>query len=59
MTVIYRYLLLQLVYYFNSEDKFPKEIEIPGCDYPCSLTDFAKAVEYLMVHNYEELCQVF
>lgn len=52
-------LYLQLVYYFNSEDKFPKAIPIPGCEYPCSLTDFAKAFEFIMVHNYDEMCQVF
>lgn len=50
---------VKLVYYFNSEDKFPKDIPIPGCENPCSLTDFAKTFESLMVHNYEELCQVF
>lgn len=49
----------QLVYYFNSEDKFPKEIPIPGCESPCSLTDFTKAYEFMMVHNYDEMCQVF
>lgn len=52
-------LSFQLVYYFNSEDKFPKVVDIPGCESPCSLTDFSKAFEYLMVHNYDELCQVF
>lgn len=51
----------QIVYYFNSEDKFPKVIPIPGCERPCSLTDFTKTYQLLMVnkHNFEELCQVF
>lgn len=49
----------QIVYYFNSEDKFPKVIPIPGCESPCSLTDFTKTFQFLMVHNYEEMCQVF
>uniref|UniRef100_A0A182JTA2 MADF domain-containing protein n=1 Tax=Anopheles christyi TaxID=43041 RepID=A0A182JTA2_9DIPT len=30
---------VKIVYFFNSEDKYPKEIKIPNCESPCSLTN--------------------
>ncbi|XP_055384870.1 lysosomal acid phosphatase [Condylostylus longicornis] len=48
---------VKLVYYFNSEDKFPKEISIPHCDTPCSLTEFSKVLKNLIIDNFDELCE--
>jgi len=48
---------LQLVYYYNSEDKFPKELTIPNCDAPCSLTQFEASVKALLLDNYDETCE--
>uniref|UniRef100_A0A182VPN0 Acid phosphatase n=1 Tax=Anopheles minimus TaxID=112268 RepID=A0A182VPN0_9DIPT len=36
---------VKMVYFFNSEDKYPKEIEIPNCESPCSLTKFEQVME--------------
>ncbi|KAM8704651.1 hypothetical protein ACLKA7_009159 [Drosophila subpalustris] len=48
---------VKLVYYFNSEDKFPKELSIPNCDAPCSLTQFGQTLEPLLLDNYDETCE--
>ncbi|KAL7729747.1 hypothetical protein ACLKA6_014615 [Drosophila palustris] len=48
---------VKLVYYFNSEDKFPKELNIPNCDAPCSLTQFGQTLEPLLLDNYDETCE--
>ncbi|KAH8311267.1 hypothetical protein KR044_005295 [Drosophila immigrans] len=48
---------VKLVYYFNSEDKFPKELSIPNCDAPCSLTQFGQALNPLLLDNYDETCE--
>uniref|UniRef100_A0A1L8DYX7 Putative lysosomal & prostatic acid phosphatase n=1 Tax=Nyssomyia neivai TaxID=330878 RepID=A0A1L8DYX7_9DIPT len=50
---------VKIVYYFNSEDKFPKELSIPNCESPCSLTAFSKSIEKIIVRNYDEDCQLF
>ncbi|CAD7084339.1 unnamed protein product [Hermetia illucens] len=47
---------VKIVYYFNSEDKFPKELRIPNCDSPCSLTNFGRSIEHLLVDDYDEIC---
>ncbi|KAH8346644.1 hypothetical protein KR084_007341 [Drosophila pseudotakahashii] len=48
---------VKLVYYYNSEDKFPKELTIPNCDVPCSLTQFEASVKALLLDNYDETCE--
>ncbi|XP_023170853.1 lysosomal acid phosphatase [Drosophila hydei] len=48
---------VKLVYYFNSEDKFPKELSIPNCDPPCSLSQFAASLEPLLLDNYDDTCE--
>lgn len=48
---------VKIVYFFNSEDKFPKELDIPYCDSPCSLTNFRKSIEHLIMPNYDETCE--
>ncbi|TDG50451.1 hypothetical protein AWZ03_003040 [Drosophila navojoa] len=48
---------VKLVYYFNSEDKFPKELSIPNCDSPCSLSQFAASLEPLLLDNYDDTCE--
>ncbi|KAH8382152.1 hypothetical protein KR009_002078 [Drosophila setifemur] len=48
---------VKLVYYYNSEDKFPKELTIPNCDAPCSLTQFEVSLKALLLDNYDETCE--
>lgn len=48
---------VKLAYYFNHEDKFPKQIHIPGCDHPCSLTNFERAMSNIIMRDYEDTCQ--
>lgn len=50
---------VKIVYYFNSEDRFPKEINIPGCESPCSLTAFERAMGNIIMRDYEDLCAVY
>lgn len=47
---------VQLVYYLNGEDKLPKAVQMPGCAEPCSLTQFARWLEPVLVRDYDELC---
>lgn len=48
---------VKIYYYFNSEDKYPKHISIPGCDTPCSLNRFRKVMNGLIVNDFEKLCE--
>ncbi|XP_068157178.1 venom acid phosphatase Acph-1 isoform X2 [Drosophila tropicalis] len=48
---------VKLVYYYNSEDKFPKELTIPNCDAPCSLTQFEESIKSLLLDKYDETCE--
>lgn len=48
---------VKIVYFFNSDDKFPKELDIPYCDSPCSLTNFRKSIEHLIMSNYDDTCE--
>lgn len=50
---------VRIVYYYNSEDKFPKEIPIPGCDHPCSLNNFEKTMTNIVLReDYDEICKI-
>ncbi|XP_050081633.1 lysosomal acid phosphatase [Anopheles aquasalis] len=49
---------VKIVYFFNSDDKYPKEIEIPNCESPCSLTRFEQVMETVRLKNYDETCQL-
>lgn len=49
---------LKFVYYFNSEDKYPKELRIPNCGDPCSLTRFSQLMESVHLKSYDEMCQL-
>uniref|UniRef100_U5EQ46 Putative lysosomal & prostatic acid phosphatase n=1 Tax=Corethrella appendiculata TaxID=1370023 RepID=U5EQ46_9DIPT len=49
---------VKIVYYYNSDDKFPKELNIPNCASPCSLTQFAKAMEPVYFKDYNEICNL-
>jgi lysosomal acid phosphatase len=48
---------VKVYYYFSSEDKYPKHINIPGCDTPCSLSHFRKLMNGLVVNDFEKLCE--
>lgn len=50
---------VKIYFYFNSDDKYPKAISIDGCrSDPCTLTDFQKVMNHLIVNDYEKLCEV-
>lgn len=49
---------VKIVFFFNSEDKYPKEIKIPNCEHPCSLTKFSQLMETVRLKSYEELCAI-
>ncbi|XP_018785612.1 PREDICTED: lysosomal acid phosphatase [Bactrocera latifrons] len=48
---------VKIVYYYNSEDKFPKEIHIPNCNVPCSLTQFSNSINHLLLDDYDDTCE--
>lgn len=48
---------VKVYYYFNSEDKYPKHIDIPGCDTPCALNRFRKIMNGVIVNDFEKLCE--
>lgn len=48
---------VKIVYYYNSDDKFPKELDIPHCDAPCCLTEFSASIGHLLTDNYDETCE--
>lgn len=48
---------VKIYYYFNSEDKYPKQIKVPGCDAPCSLNRFRKQMNGVIVNDFEKLCE--
>ncbi|XP_067619641.1 lysosomal acid phosphatase isoform X2 [Eurosta solidaginis] len=48
---------VKIVYYYNSDDKFPKEIHIPNCSAPCSLTQFSTTFNGLLLDNYDDTCE--
>uniref|UniRef100_A0A182PV94 Acid phosphatase n=1 Tax=Anopheles epiroticus TaxID=199890 RepID=A0A182PV94_9DIPT len=45
---------VKIVYFYNSEDKYPKEIEIPNCESPCSLTKFEQVMDTYGFDTYTE-----
>lgn len=50
---------IKLFYYFNSEDRFPKEVPIPNCDHPCSLAGFERAMNSILLRDdYDEICEI-
>lgn len=48
---------VKVYFYFNSEDKYPKHINVPGCDSPCSLNRFRKSMNGVIVNDFEKLCE--
>lgn len=48
---------VKIYFYFNSEDKYPKAIDIPGCATPCSLNRFRKVMNGVIVNDFEKLCE--
>jgi lysosomal acid phosphatase len=48
---------VKIYYYFNDNDKYPKAINIEGCNDPCTLTQFKKVMNHLIVNDYEKLCE--
>lgn len=49
---------VKILYYYDSEDKTPKELKIPGCESPCALNTFVTATQANTVQNYEKECQL-
>jgi lysosomal acid phosphatase len=48
---------VKIYYYFNSEDKYPKAINIPSCPSPCGLDRFRKVMNAVIVNDFEKLCE--
>lgn len=48
---------VKIYYYFNSEDKYPKQIIVPGCSAPCALNQLRKVLNAVMVNDFEKLCE--
>lgn len=48
---------VKIYYYFNSEDKYPTKIAIPGCETPCALSRFRKVMNGIIVNDFEKLCE--
>lgn len=48
---------VKVYFYFNSEDKYPKHVQIPGCDEPCSLNRFRKVMNGVIVNDFDKLCE--
>lgn len=48
---------VKIYFYFNSEDKYPKAINIPGCSIPCSLNRFRKVMNGIIVNDFDKLCE--
>lgn len=48
---------VKVYYYFNSDDKYPKIIDLPGCPKPCSLNLFRKIMNSVIVNDFEQLCE--
>lgn len=49
---------VKIYYYFSSEDKYPKHIEVPGCETPCALNRFRKVMNGVIVNDFEKLCEI-
>lgn len=51
---------VKIVYYFNGDDKFPKEITIPRCSHPCSLTQFLNIIKPIQIkfEDYDKICEL-
>ncbi|CAO1431051.1 unnamed protein product [Diamesa tonsa] len=47
---------VKVYYYFSYKDKYPKEISIQNCPRPCSLTQFTKSMNGLIVKEFDEIC---
>lgn len=47
----------QIFYGFNHEGDL-KPIDIPNCDFPCSLTEFGKSVEQIIIRDYDDTCTI-
>ncbi|CAG9810751.1 unnamed protein product [Chironomus riparius] len=48
---------VKIYYYFNSNDKYPKAIDIGGCESPCTLNRFRKVMNHLVVNDFQKLCE--
>lgn len=48
---------VKIYYYFNSNDKYPKAINIQGCETPCPFEQFKRIMNHLIVNDYEKLCE--
>lgn len=53
-----RFFFLQQIYYSFNHDSELKPIKIPNCDAPCSLTNFSKSVQSIIIRDYEQTCTI-
>lgn len=53
--------ILQMIYYYikvSDTSYYSQHVRIPNCTEPCSLEEFTKNMEYFIVRNPEELCEL-
>lgn len=48
--------LPQVYYYLDTNEKKPKELKIPNCPEPCSLSQFGDAIRDLLVYDIAAAC---
>lgn len=49
---------VKVYFYYNHEDKYPKNVKIEGCQEPCALSRFRKVMNGLIVNDFEKLCEI-
>lgn len=49
---------VKIYFYTDSNDKYPKAISIEGCGESCTLTEFKRVMNHLIVNDYLKLCEI-
>jgi lysosomal acid phosphatase len=49
--------VVKLYYFYDSDDKFPKVIDIPSCPNPCDFDKFSEAMKAFAIEDFDELCE--
>lgn len=48
----------QIVYYFDFNEKKPKQLTIPNCPAPCMLDQFVKSIKFVLDFDYANACKL-
>lgn len=54
---LFEFFVLQIYYNIDHESDL-KPIKIPNCDAPCSLANFSKSVESIIIRDYDRTCTI-